>query len=120
MKLCILGASGSIGQQTIDVINKFPKDFSLVAFSVGKRTRCISYILKKHPRVSSICLQDKIKAKQYAKKYPHITFYSGDDGLIKLIQNSEAEMVVNALVGFVGLLPSVETIKLHKKLALAN
>ena len=120
MKLCILGASGSIGQQTIDVINKFPKDFSLVAFSVGKRTRCISYILKKHPRVSSICLQDKIKAKQYAKKYPHITFYSGDDGLIKLIQNSEAEMVVNALVGFVGLLPSIETIKYHKKLALAN
>lgn len=120
MKLCLLGASGSIGQQTIDVINKNPKDFSLVAFSVGKRTRCISYILKKHPNVKYICIQDKSKAKQYSKKYPHITFYSEDSGLLELIRNSDAEMVVNALVGFVGLLPSIEAIKAHKKLALAN
>ena len=120
MKLCLLGASGSIGQQTIDVINKNPKDFSLVAFSVGKRTRCISYILRKHPGVKHVYLQSASKAKEYSKKYPGVTFYSGDDGLIKLIQNCEAEMVVNALVGFVGLLPSIETIKRHKKLALAN
>ena len=120
MKVCLLGASGSIGNQTIDVINKNPKDFSLVAFSVGKRTRCISYILRKHPEVKHICISNKSKAKEYSKKYPGITFYSGDSGLLKLIRNSAAEMVVNALVGFVGLLPSIEAIKCHKKLALAN
>ena len=120
MKLCLLGASGSIGQQTIDVINKNPKDFSLVAFSVGKRTRCISYILRKHKSVKHICISSKAKAKEYSKRYPSITFYSGEDGLLELIRNTEAEMVVNALVGFVGLLPSIETIKAHKKLALAN
>lgn len=120
MTICLLGASGSIGQQTIDVINKNPKDFSLVAFSVGKRTRCISYILRKHPEVKHICISNKSKAKEYSKKYPDITFYSGDSGLLELIRNSAAEMVVNALVGFVGLLPSIEAIKCHKKLALAN
>ena len=120
MKLCLLGASGSIGQQTIDIINKFPKDFSLVAFSVGKRTRCISYILRKHKSVKHICIASKAKAKEYAKRYPSISFYSGDSGLLELIRNTEAEMVVNALVGFVGLLPSIEAIKSHKKLALAN
>ena len=120
MKLCLLGASGSIGQQTIDVINKNPKDFSLVAFSVGKRTRCISYILRKHPNVKFVCLQSASKAKEYSKKYPGVTFYSGDTGLLELIRNSDSEMVVNALVGFVGLLPSIEAIKRHKKLALAN
>ena len=120
MKICLLGASGSIGKQTIDVINKFPKDFSLAAFSVGKRTRCISYILKKHPEVKHICISNKLKAKEYAKKYPCITFYSEEKGLLELIRNSDSGMVVNALVGFVGLLPSIETIKCHKKLALAN
>ena len=120
MKICLLGASGSIGQQTIDVINKSPKDFSLVAFSVGKRTRCISYILKKHPMVKHICVQDKAKAKQYQKKYPDIKFHFGDKGLLEIIRESDSEMVVNALVGFVGLLPSIEAIKSHKKLALAN
>ena len=120
MKICLLGASGSIGKQTIDVINKFPKDFSLAAFSVGKRTRCISYILRKHPDVKHICIQDKAIANKYKKKYPNITFYSEEKGLLELIRNSDSEMVVNALVGFVGLLPSIEAIKCHKKLALAN
>ncbi len=120
MKVCLLGASGSIGKQTIDVINKFPKDFSLAAFSVGKRTRCISYILRKRPEVKHICISDKSIARKYSRKYPDITFYSGDNGLLELIRNSDSEMVVNALVGFVGLLPSIETIKCHKKLALAN
>ena len=120
MKVCLLGASGSIGNQTIDVINKNPKDFSLVAFSVGKRTRCISYILRKHHEVKHICISNKSKAKEYSEKYPGITFYNGESGLLELIRNSAAEMVVNALVGFVGLLPSIEAIKCHKKLALAN
>ena len=120
MKLCLLGASGSIGQQTIDVINKNPKDFSLVAFSVGRRTRCISNILKKHPAVKHVCVQEKAKAREYQKKYPAVKFYFGDEGLLEIIRQSDSEMVVNALVGFVGLLPSIESIKCHKKLALAN
>ena len=120
MKLCLLGASGSIGRQTIDVIKKYPKDFSLVAFSVGKRTRCISYILKSHSEVKHICVQEKSKAREYQKKYPNIKFHYGDEGLLEIIKESNSEMVVNALVGFVGLLPSIESIKNHKKLALAN
>ncbi len=120
MKICLLGASGSIGKQTIDVINKNPNDFSLVAFSVGKRTRCISYILKKHPEVKHICVQEKSKCHLYQKRYSNIHFYYGDSGLLELIKQSDSEMVVNALVGFVGLVPSIETIKERKILALAN
>lgn len=120
MKLCLLGASGSIGQQTIDVVNKFPKDFSLVAFSVGKRTRCISNILKKHQSVRHVCVQNKTKANEYQTKFPEVKFHYGDEGLLEIIRESDNEMVVNALVGFVGLLPSIEAIKNHKKLALAN
>ncbi len=120
MKICLLGASGSIGSQTIDVMNKNPNDFTLVGFSVGKRTRCISNILKKHPQVKHICLGDKSKLRYYKNHYPNIHFYSGNQGLLDLIRYSDSEMVVNALVGFVGLLPSIESIKNHKKLALAN
>ena len=119
MKLILLGASGSIGQQTIDVVNKNPKDFSLVAFSVGRRTRCIASILRKHD-VKHICIQEKNKLAYYQNKYPQVKFHYGDDGLLEIIRESDGEMVVNALVGFVGLLPSIETIKCHKKLALAN
>ena len=120
MTVCLLGASGSIGQQTLDVMSKNPHDFDLLAFSVGKRTRCISYIIKKFPRVKAICLQEEKKAKYYQRRYPNIVFYSGDHGLELLLKNSHSQMVVNALVGFVGLKPSITALENDKILCLAN
>lgn len=120
MNICLLGATGSIGTQTIDVILKNTKDFSLVAFSVGHQTRKINKILKLFPDVKHICIQEKQKVKYYQNKYPQISFYYGDEGLLSLIENSPCEMVVNALVGFVGLTPTIKALELNKKVALAN
>ena len=118
--ICLLGASGSIGQQTLDVMHKNPNDFDLVSFSVGKRTRCISYILKKFPHVKYICIHDEKVADKYQKKYPSIIFFSKDTGLDELIKASDTDVVVNALVGFVGLKPTLTTLENNKTLCLAN
>ena len=120
MTVCLLGASGSIGQQTIDVMLKNPNDFDLVAFSVGKRTKCISNIIKRFPHIKAICIQDHDVAERYQNKYTDILFYSGDNGLENLVKNTNAKMVVNALVGFVGLRPSITTLNKNKILCLAN
>ncbi|MCR5185241.1 MAG: 1-deoxy-D-xylulose-5-phosphate reductoisomerase [Bacilli bacterium] len=119
-QVCLLGASGSIGKQTIDVIKKNPSSFSLVAFSVGKRTRQINYLIKYFPSITHICVQEKKAYNKYKKQHPNITFYYGDDGLIELIKNSHNDMVVNALVGFVGLKPTIVSLKLNKIVCLAN
>ena len=118
--ICLLGASGSIGQQTLDVMSKNPHDFDLIGFSVGKRTRCISYIIKKFPHVKYICIQDEKVADKYQKKYPKIIFFSKDTGLDELIKASDTDVVVNALVGFVGLKPTLTTLENNKTLCLAN
>ena len=120
MTVCLLGASGSIGQQTIDVMLKNPSDFDLVSFSVGQKTRYVRGIVKRFPNINGICLQDKSKVAYYQKRYPNIRFYSGDEGLNELIKNSKADMVVNALVGFVGLKPSITALENDKILCLAN
>ena len=112
MKILILGASGSIGQQTLEVIEKYPNNFLLTAFSVGENIFYIDEILKKHPSVKHICLKNEKDIDVFKVKHPSINFYFGDDGLIDLIQTSDFDMAVNALVGFVGLLPSVEVLKL--------
>ena len=117
--ICLLGASGSIGKQTLDVINKNRDDFNLVSFSVGHQTRKISPIIKRFPKVKSICVLSKDKCKEYQKKYPHINFYYGDEGLLSLI-NDEVDMVVNALVGFVGLKPTLYSLENNKIVCLAN
>ena len=118
-RICLLGASGSIGSQTIDVMRKNRNDFDFISFSVGRRTRCISSIIRMFPNVKAICIQDKNKIKYYQKKYPNIDFYYGDDGLLKVI-DQDVDMVVNALVGFVGLLPTLYSLKKNLIVALAN
>ena len=118
-RVCLLGASGSIGQQTLDVMEKNSSNFKLVSFSVGKQTNKISSILKKHPSVKCVCMMEKEKVKAFEKKYPYIHFYSGDEGLLKII-TKDVDMVVNALVGFVGLVPSIDSLKKNKILCLAN
>ena len=120
ISVCLLGASGSIGQQTIDVMLKNPQDFDLVSFSIGKRTRYVRGVIKRFPNVKHICLQNKSSMKYYQNLYPNIAFYNGDEGLNEIIKNSKAEMVVNALVGFVGLKPSITTLENNKILCLAN
>ena len=121
MKILLLGASGSIGSQTIDVINKNPQDFTLVGFSVGYRSRCIGSILKKHKGVTHVYLRDKKKVNYYSTRYPQVKFLNEKDNKIEdLINLVDSDMVVNALVGFSGLIPSITALKNNKKLALAN
>ncbi len=118
--VCILGASGSIGGQTIDVMLKNPQDFNLVGFSVGSQTRKISQIIKKFPGVKHICVQYKSYVRYYAEKYPEISFYYDNSGLNELIDNCHPDIVVNALVGFVGLSPTLHTLEKNLILCLAN
>ena len=118
-KIVLLGASGSIGSQTLDVMRKNPTDFTLVAFSVGSKTRKIAHIINMYPDVKAICIKDKNKLNYYQSKYPNISFYSGDDGLLKLI-DTDTDMVVNALVGFVGLKPTLYALEKDKIVCLAN
>ena len=117
-RILLFGASGSIGKQTLDVMKKNPQDFDLVGFTVGKRSRCISSIVSKFKNVKAVYLLDKKKIKYYENKFPHIKFVSGE--LKEVCHLVDFDMAVNALVGFSGLLPSIEVLKMDKKLALAN
>ncbi|MFI3284473.1 MAG: 1-deoxy-D-xylulose-5-phosphate reductoisomerase [Erysipelotrichaceae bacterium] len=115
-KIVLLGASGSIGLQTIDVCLKHSEEFKIVALSVGKNIEVLRDILSKI-EVSHVCVQTYNES--LIKEYPHIQFYFEDQGLIDLV-NVECDVVVNALVGFVGVKPTLEAIKLNKEIALAN
>lgn len=120
ISICLLGASGSIGNQTLDVMKRHPLDFILTAFSVGHQVNKIPSILKSFPSVRMICVQEEKAAEKYHKLFPHLHFFHGDQGLTSLIKESQADMVVNALVGFVGLVPSITALENNRVLALAN
>lgn len=117
-KIVILGASGSIGTQAINII-KEKKNFELVGISVGENLKVAEELIQNFSLLY-VCLKNKSAYKILKKKYPHIQFFYGDKGLLKLIKKSGCESVLNALVGFSGVMPSIESLKLNKILYLAN
>jgi 1-deoxy-D-xylulose-5-phosphate reductoisomerase len=119
-KVLLLGASGSIGSQSIDVINQNKDEFELTAFSVGKRVECVESLIKEHKKIKHIYVINSEIAKKFSKKYPHIKFYSGKNGLAKITEKADYDMCVDALVGFAGLEPAIIALKRNKILCLAN
>lgn len=118
-QIILLGASGSIGEQTIDVIRAHPEEFELVAFSVRNRLDHAYKILEEF-NVLSVCVKDEQDALKLKQDYPQLDIKFGDEGLQELASLPYGDTLVNALVGFVGLLPTLKAIEHHKDIALAN
>lgn len=120
--LLIFGASGSIGTQTLDVIKKLNNQYRLVAFTVGERVEIIDKIIEEFDSVKVIAVKKYEDYLCFKEKYPKIKFYCGSAGLLDVIDDKsiEIDVVVNALTGFAGLLPSVKTLEKGKVLCLAN
>ena len=114
----LLGASGSIGQQTLDILRAHPDEFRIVGASGGKRIDSLRAILNEFKTVKYACVQEENS--ELIKEFPQVTFFSKDEGLIKLVSIDDCTKVINSLVGFVGFLPSLKTIENNKDLILAN
>ena len=119
-KVLLLGASGSIGSQTIDIIKEASDKFMLTAFSVGKNFEKAQEILRNFPSIKHVYVIDRDKAKELKKEFPKVKVYSGSKGLAKLTKAADYTMCVDALVGFAGMEPAVIALKKDKVLCLAN
>ena len=119
-KVLLLGASGSIGSQTIDVLLKHKGKFDLVGVSVGNRVENIENLIENFANLNYFCFKNEKDYDEFLLRHPEKQAYFGDEGLIKIIEESNADMVVNALIGFVGFLPSIKALKMDKILCLAN
>ena len=121
-ELIILGSCGSIGLQTLDIVREFSNKFSVTGISVGRDLKKAKEIIKEfNPKiVITRSEEDKLSL---SREFNNIVILSGNDGLIKLAtyeSENKNIKVVNALVGTVGLLPTVEAIKIGRNIALAN
>ena len=119
-KVLLLGASGSIGGQTIDIIKEAKDKFVLTSFSVGKNKQKAIELLKEFDSVKHIYITDENDAKEITKLFPKIKVFSGTKGLAKLTKKADYDMCVDALVGFAGFEPAVIALRKDKILCLAN
>lgn len=117
--IVILGASGSIGLQTLDVIFRHPDQFRCIGISVKSRIDVVSDFL--HSNTGWVVgVESSQDIHKYSSVYPQHRFVWGDDGLIELATLEGADTIVNALVGFIGCKPTLAAIEAKKNVALAN
>ena len=118
-KLTVLGVTGSIGTQTVDVVKHHQDQFSITAVSAGHNMKSLMSILDELP-IQHVCVIEEADAKMLEQKYPERHFYYGEKGLLTIAVLEDVDIVLNGIVGFAGLLPTIEAIKAHKDIGLAN
>jgi 1-deoxy-D-xylulose-5-phosphate reductoisomerase len=119
-KISLLGATGSIGTQTLDIIKEHPDQFELVAMSVGKNIAKAREIAEEFkPLILSV--QEKEDAEKLMSVLSSKTkVYWGEEGIVEAACQHDADIVVNAVLGSVGLYPTLQAIEAGKTIAIAN
>ncbi len=120
-KIAILGSSGSIGTNTLDIVAQFPDRFEVVGLAVQQNIfKLEEQIRKFHPQVVSVA--DETLANELRARCGDmdVEILSGETGSVAVATHPDVDLVVSAIVGFAGLLPTYEAIRAKKHIALAN
>lgn len=118
-KIAILGSTGSIGTQALEIIEQNPDKFSVTALTCGSNAEKLSQQVKRHKPAVAVIADEK-QRKELQKRHPYTEFFSGKEGLITAAAHTDCTLVLNALMGMRGLVPTYEAIKAGKDIALAN
>lgn len=113
VKVAVIGATGSIGTQTLDIIRRHPERFTAVALSAHTGQDALIQAASVLDGSPLLCLSGRPSSNDRVR-------YSGQGALERLLEDSEADIVVNAAAGAAGLGVSLATVRMGKRLALAN
>ena len=119
--IVILGSTGSIGTSTLDIVDRFPEDFRVAALTAGSNDEKLEEQIRRFkPRL--VALSDGSAAARLRQRCAGlpVEILAGEEGLIQVASAPEAELVVSAIVGGAGLVPTLAAIRSRKQIALAN
>ena len=119
-KIAILGSTGSIGTQTLEVARN-NGDLEIVSLAAGSNIKKLEEQIREfHPKTAAVWSEEKAKELRAAVRDLDVRVVSGMDGLIEVCTAPEAEIVVTAIVGMIGIVPTIAAMKAGKDIALAN
>ena len=119
-KIAILGSTGSIGTQTLEVVRE-NKDIEVLGLAAGNNIKLLEVQIREfRPKLVAVWKEEKAKELRENIKDLDVKVVSGMDGLIEIAVMEESEILVTAIVGMIGIRPTIEAIKAGKDIALAN
>ncbi|MGF1934093.1 MAG: 1-deoxy-D-xylulose-5-phosphate reductoisomerase [Nostoc sp. ChiQUE02] len=121
--ITLVGSTGSIGTQTLDIVTQYPDQFRIVGLAAGSNVEMFAAQIRQfRPKIAAICSEEKLPALKEAIKDldPQPILLAGDAGVIEVARYGDAQTVVTGIVGCAGLLPTIAAIEAGKDIALAN
>ncbi|WP_421656965.1 1-deoxy-D-xylulose-5-phosphate reductoisomerase [Leptothermofonsia sp. ETS-13] len=121
--ISLLGSTGSIGTQTLDIVTHHPDQFRIVGLAAGSNVEMLAQQIRQfQPAIAAICEGKKLPDLKatLADLSPQPLLLAGEEGVIEVARYSEADVVVTGIVGCAGLLPTIAAIEAGKDIALAN
>ena len=122
-RISILGSTGSIGTQTLDIVTQYPEQFQVVGLAAGNNIQLLSEQIRTfRPEIVAISNESRLNELKVAiadlNYQPEFT--TGENGMVEVARYGDAESVVTGIVGCAGLLPTIAAIEAGKDIALAN
>ncbi len=121
--ISLLGSTGSIGTQTLDIVEHHPDQFRLVGIAAGSNVALLAQqVMQFKPEIVALCDESKLPDLKaaIAKLDPQPIIVAGESGVVEVARYGDAEAVVTGIVGCAGLLPTLAAIEAGKDIALAN
>ncbi len=118
--IAILGSTGSIGKNSLEVIANFPDQFKVSYLTINNNIDALCEQVQQF-KPKGVVVLDRSSAGECKKRFNGSTeVLAGEEGLEEIVQRDDVDVVISALVGFAGLKPTISAIKAKKKIALAN
>jgi 1-deoxy-D-xylulose-5-phosphate reductoisomerase len=120
-RIAILGSTGSIGTQALEVVENFPGHFDVKVLSTNTNVEMLAHQAKKFsPDSVVVCNETRYEKLKSLLNNIDVKIFSGVDSLTEIVESDEIDMVLVSLVGYAGLMPTISAIKRGKEIALAN
>ena len=119
-KIAVLGSTGSIGTQTLEIV-RTNQDIKVTALAAGNNIELLEQQIREFsPKVVAVWKEERAKDLKEKIRELDVKVLCGMDGLLAVAAEPEAEILVTAIVGMIGILPTIEAIRAGKEIALAN
>ena len=120
-KISVLGSTGSIGTQTLEIVRKYPDRLQVCALAAGSNAALLERQVREFKPKFAVMWSEKAAADLRERLSDlEITVAYGMEGLLQMAAMPEADILVTAIVGMIGIRPTIEAIRAHKDIALAN
>lgn len=119
-RICLLGASGSVGESTLKVIRLFPESFGLYSFSVHSNLEKAKLIIEEFSPSYAVVTSDEVDKTVLGNRYKSTRVLYGASAMSEIVKMTPVHIVVTAVVGSLGVHPTIASIEAKKKIAIAN